>query len=115
VTAIRWTEQAVADLEAIRDYVARDSARYATLLVERLIASLDQVSQFPEIGRVVPEYQRPDIRELILGSYRCQLRYLQRPLAHQKGQDSPSCRIARRLQDGGQPILLIVSFNHTVE
>jgi addiction module RelE/StbE family toxin len=70
VTAIRWTDQAVADLEAIRDYVARDSVRYATLLVERLIASLDQVSQFPEIGRVVPEYQRPDIRELILGSYR---------------------------------------------
>jgi toxin ParE1/3/4 len=70
VTAIRWTEQAVADPEAIRDYVARDSVRYATLLVERLIASLDQVSQFPEIGRVVPEYQRPDIREIILGSYR---------------------------------------------
>jgi addiction module RelE/StbE family toxin len=70
VTAIRWTQQAVADLEAIRDYVARDSVRYATLLVERLIASLDQVSQFPEIGRVVPEYQRPDIREIILGSYR---------------------------------------------
>lgn len=70
MTAIRWTEQAVADLEAIRDYVARDSAQYATLLVERLIASLDRVSHFPEIGRVVPEYQRPDIREIILGSYR---------------------------------------------
>jgi toxin ParE1/3/4 len=70
VTTIRWTEQAVADLEAIRDYVARDSAKYATLLVERLIASLDRVSLFPEIGRIVPEYQRADIRELILGSYR---------------------------------------------
>lgn len=40
------------------------------LLVERLIASLDRVSHFPEIGRVVAEYQRPDIREIILGSYR---------------------------------------------
>jgi len=70
VTPIRWTAQAVADLEAIRDYVARDSAKYATLLIERLIASLDRVSQYPEIGRIVPEYQRPDIREVILGSYR---------------------------------------------
>jgi len=70
VTAIRWTEQAVADLAAIRDYVARDSAKYATLLVERLIASLDRVSQYPEIGRIVPEYQRADIREIILGLYR---------------------------------------------
>lgn len=70
MTPIRWTEQAVADLEAIRDYVARDSARYAALLIERLIASLDRVARFPEIGRIVPEYQRPDIRELIVGSYR---------------------------------------------
>lgn len=70
MTAIRWTEHAVADLEAIRDYVARDSAKYAALLVERLIASLDKVRQFPEIGRVVPEYQRPELREIILGSYR---------------------------------------------
>lgn len=70
MTAIRWTEQAIADLEAIRDYVARDSAKYATLLVERLIASLDQVRLFPEIGRIVPEYHRPELREVILGSYR---------------------------------------------
>lgn len=67
MTAIRWTEQAVADLEAIRDYVARDSVRYATLLVEHLIASLDRVTLFPEIGRIVPEYQRPDLREPITG------------------------------------------------
>ena len=70
MTPIRWTEQAVADLEAIHDYVARDSAKYATLLVERLISSLERVTHFPEIGRVVPEYRRPDIRELIIGSYR---------------------------------------------
>ncbi len=70
MTAIRWTEPAVADLEAIHDYVARDSAKYATLLVERLIASLERVTHLPEIGRVVPEYRRPDIREIILGSDR---------------------------------------------
>ena len=70
MTTIRWTEQAVADLEAIRDYVARDSVKYAALLIERLIASLDRVALLPEIGRIVPEYQRPDIRELIQGSYR---------------------------------------------
>lgn len=70
MTRVRWTEQAVADLEAIRDYVARDSAHYATLLVERLISSVDHVARFPEIGRIVPEFGRPDLRELIRGSYR---------------------------------------------
>lgn len=67
---LRWTEQAVEDLEAIRDYVARDSEHYAALLVERLIGSLAQVVVFPEIGRIVPEYGRADLRELIRGSYR---------------------------------------------
>ncbi len=70
MTVIRWTEQAVADLEAIRDYVARDSEKYAALLIERLLGSLDRVTHFPESGRVVPEYQRLDVREIILGSYR---------------------------------------------
>lgn len=70
MTVLHWTEQAVEDLEAIRDYVARDSEHYAALLVERLIGSLDHVVAFPEIGRIVPEYGRPDLREVILGSYR---------------------------------------------
>ena len=67
---VRWTEQAIADLEAIRDYVARDSAHYAALLVERLVASVDHVEHFPEIGRIVPEFQRPELREVLRGSYR---------------------------------------------
>lgn len=70
MTAIRWTEQAVADVEAIRDYVARDSSHYATLLVERLVNCMDAVSRFPELGRIVPEYDRGDLRELLQGSYR---------------------------------------------
>jgi plasmid stabilization system protein ParE len=70
VTPIRWTDQAIADLEAIREYVARDSAHYAALLVERLFASMEYVEHFPEIGRIVPEYQRQELREIIQGSYR---------------------------------------------
>jgi addiction module RelE/StbE family toxin len=70
MTEIRWTFQAVEDLEAIRDYVARDSEHYARLLVERLYHSVDRLIAFPESGRIVPEFQRPDLREVILGSYR---------------------------------------------
>jgi addiction module RelE/StbE family toxin len=70
MTPIRWTPQAVADLEAIREYVARDSEHYAAHLVERLFASVDHLSAFPQAGRLVPEFERPDLREVILGSYR---------------------------------------------
>ncbi len=70
MTPIRWTPQAVDDLEAIHAYVARDSAHYARLLVERLFSAVDRLAAFPESGRMVPEFQRADLREVILGSYR---------------------------------------------
>ena len=50
-----WTRQAVEDVEAIKAYVARDSAPYAVLLAERLVAAIEHVGLFPESGRVVPE------------------------------------------------------------
>ncbi len=70
MTPILWTPQAIEDLEAIRAYVARDSEHYATLLVERLFAAVDHLTAFPQAGRIVPEFQRPELRETILGSYR---------------------------------------------
>jgi plasmid stabilization system protein ParE len=70
MTRIVWTLRAVENLEAIRTYIARSSERYAALHVERLFAAVDRLQQFPESGRVVPELQRPDMREVLVGSYR---------------------------------------------
>jgi toxin ParE1/3/4 len=70
MTQLRWTPQAIEDLEAIHAYVARDSIRYASLLVERLFGAVERLTTFPESGRIVPEFQRKDLREVILGSYR---------------------------------------------
>jgi toxin ParE1/3/4 len=70
MTRVVWTLRAVENLEAIRAYVARSSERYAALHVERLFEAADRLQQFPESGRIVPELQRQDLRELIVGSYR---------------------------------------------
>ena len=67
---IRWTPQAADDLDEIREFIARDSKRYARLLVERLVQRVDELEHFPRAGRVVPELRQDDIRELIHGSYR---------------------------------------------
>ena len=37
MTRLEWTDPAVADLENVRDYIARDSAHYANAVIERLI------------------------------------------------------------------------------
>ncbi|MEO6050352.1 MAG: type II toxin-antitoxin system RelE/ParE family toxin [Pyrinomonadaceae bacterium] len=67
---IRWTPQAADDLDAIADFIALDSSPYANLFVLNVITSIDRLEQFPMLGRVVPEYQNPQIRELLMGNYR---------------------------------------------
>ena len=62
--------QAVENLEAIREFIAGDSPRYADLVVERLVTAVDILEQFPQAGRVVPEHSRGDLRELIRPPYR---------------------------------------------
>jgi len=70
VMRVIWTRQAVEDVEAIKTYVARDSLRYAALLVERIVGAVDRLESFPESGRVVPEVGDNTLREVIFGAYR---------------------------------------------
>ena len=43
MTRVIWTREAVEDVEAIKAYVARDSVRYAALLVERIVAAVGRL------------------------------------------------------------------------
>jgi toxin ParE1/3/4 len=67
---IIWSKHAVDSLEDICAYIARDSQRYAAHFAQRIIAATEQTSELPEIGRVVPEYNDPALREKIVGNYR---------------------------------------------
>lgn len=70
MTSIRWSPHAVDDLEAVRDFIARDSGHYAKLVVQRIVAAIDLLATSPQVGRVVPELRNRDVRELIVGAYR---------------------------------------------
>lgn len=67
---LRWTSHAVAQLAGIVEYVSLASPVYAEQTLERLIRRLDQACVFPESGRVVPEVDRREIRELLEPPYR---------------------------------------------
>lgn len=67
---VRWTPQAAEDLQAIYDFIARDSPHYAQLTVEDILAAIDLLKGFPLRGRQVPERERDDLRELIKPPYR---------------------------------------------
>jgi toxin ParE1/3/4 len=70
VTTVAWTERAQADLAAIRAFVEVDSPHYADVIVRRLLHAVDRLQDFPQSGRVVPEYVDPAIREIVLRPYR---------------------------------------------
>ncbi len=67
---LRWTTQAVEDLEAIRNFIANDSVAYADLVVARLLEAVERLEHFPRSGRIVPELSDPQLREIIESPYR---------------------------------------------
>jgi toxin ParE1/3/4 len=66
---VLWTNSAVAQLKAIHDYIAQTSPDYAVRIVDRLTRRSIQIATFPNSGRMVPEYERNDIREVLLTTY----------------------------------------------
>jgi toxin ParE1/3/4 len=67
---IRWTESAVKDLENIKDYILKDSEYYATDFIGKIFESVEKLPFFPQIGRIVPEFNDGSIREIIFYNYR---------------------------------------------
>jgi toxin ParE1/3/4 len=67
---VRWTERASKDAFGIFDFIAAQSPAYAESVCERILARPSQLEGFPESRSIVPEYDRPDIRELFVSSFR---------------------------------------------
>jgi len=65
-----WSPRAVEDVEAIASYIAEDSAAYAASVVRTILEKARGLSEFPYVGRVVPEFGDDAIREVFAYSYR---------------------------------------------
>ena len=63
MTRLRWSPRSVDDLQAIHDFIARDSSRYADLVSQRMAAAAERLVEFPEIGRIVPEVGESRLRD----------------------------------------------------
>lgn len=67
---VHWTDTALSHLLAIHGYIASDSPEYAHRMVDRITRRSEQIALYPEAGRRVPEYDTPEIREVIEWPYR---------------------------------------------
>ncbi|MCX6639428.1 MAG: type II toxin-antitoxin system RelE/ParE family toxin [bacterium] len=67
---IIWSPRAVADFEEIVEYISSDSEYYALALAKDIFNAIKSLKLFPNSGRIVPEFNRPELRERIYKGYR---------------------------------------------
>ena len=67
---IVWSPLALDRASEIADYIAQDKPSAAEKWLENVFSKVEQLKSFPEMGRIVPELGRKQIRELIYGNYR---------------------------------------------
>ncbi len=78
-----WTAPALADLEAIAEYIALDKPAAARQYVRRVFAAVERLSRFPKSGPVPPELPRLPYRQIRV----------------------PPCRVFYRVE--GQDVLIV--------
>ena len=71
MAVINWTHRSVNDLKNIAEFIEKDSVKYASLTIQRLMNAVYLLEENSRIGRKVPEVGHKDkIREIIQGNYR---------------------------------------------
>ena len=53
----------------IAEYISRDNPTAAEKWIDSIFSKVEQLKSFPESGRIVPEINSKDFRELIYGNY----------------------------------------------
>ena len=65
-----WSPRAAKDLDSNTDYIAADSPTYAGTVLKNVVNQTRILARFPQAGRMVPEFDDENMRELIVYSYR---------------------------------------------
>mgnify|MGYP005855507179 CR=1 FL=1 len=67
---VAWSTEALDDVEAIAEYIERDSAFYAQAATTAILEMAGSIGRFPLMGKVVPEMGSQNIREWFVYSHR---------------------------------------------
>jgi toxin ParE1/3/4 len=74
VREVAWRDEALRDIEAIKNYIARDSIANAEKVVAAFERAADRLADFPYSARMIPEFQDPTRRETFVFEYRLMYR-----------------------------------------
>jgi len=62
---LTWSPTARQDLRELVAYIAEDDQEAARQFARGIFQTVERLRQFPESGRIVPEFADPTIREVI--------------------------------------------------
>ena len=65
-----WSKESLDRLIEIEEFIAEDNPEKAAKFTDFILSKSFLVEENPRIGRMVPEFSDPDIRELIIKGYR---------------------------------------------
>ena len=66
---IIWSNPAIEDLHQLREFYSQFSEGYANRLIDKLIARVDILINFPQSGRMASQFKDGFTRELVSGDY----------------------------------------------
>ncbi len=67
---IVWSPLAIERTSEIAGFIARDKPSAAEEWIDTVFLKVEQLLDSPEIGRIVPEINNKQFREIIYGNYR---------------------------------------------
>ena len=67
---IRWSELAIDRLNDIIEYISADNTQNALNWSQSVFSEIEKLKSFPQMGRMLPEINNKNIREIIYGNYR---------------------------------------------
>lgn len=67
---INFTKEAYNDIDEITVFIANDSPKYAELTITNILERIELLKDFPLSGKLVREYKKAKLREIVMGNYR---------------------------------------------
>jgi len=66
---IIYTQEAIADLQRLREFIAENNPSAAQRIARELISRISQLQQMPMMGRPVASAPEEIIRDMVFGKY----------------------------------------------
>jgi len=61
---------AMEDMQTIKAFIGRDNPQTAVGTIKKIKAAVKHLEEFPNSGRIIPESNNPQLREVIVSNYR---------------------------------------------